>query len=85
MIIRDALPSVVMHKTGPCPRRPTRTRPEVGDTIAYSYLVTNTGNVDLTSVAIDDPTIGTVACPTPAAPGLAPATRRPAPPIPPTP
>ena len=44
----------------------------VGDTITYSYNVTNTGNVPLTSVAVSDPTAGTVACPTPAPPGLAP-------------
>ena len=45
---------------------------EVGDTIAYSYVVTNTGNVDLASVLVNDPSIGSVTCPTPAAPGLAP-------------
>ena len=44
----------------------------MGDTIAYSYLVTNIGNVTLASVAVNDPTIGSVSCPTPAAPGLAP-------------
>jgi uncharacterized repeat protein (TIGR01451 family) len=45
---------------------------KVGDTIAYSYVVTNTGNVDLTSVAVSDPTLGAVTCMTPASPGLAP-------------
>ena len=45
---------------------------EVGDTITYSYNVTNNGNVPLTSVAVSDPTAGSVACPTPAPPGLAP-------------
>jgi hypothetical protein len=44
----------------------------VGETIAYSYLVTNTGNVTLKTVSVDDPTLGSVTCPAPAAPGLAP-------------
>ncbi len=66
------MPSVVMHKTAQVSPPADQNAAEVGDTIAYSYLVTNTGNVDLTTVAIDDPTIGTVTCATPAAPGLAP-------------
>ena len=45
----------------------------VGETIAYAYLVTNTGNVDLTSLAVNDPTLGAVTCPTLIWPGLAPA------------
>jgi uncharacterized repeat protein (TIGR01451 family) len=36
---------------------------DVGDTIAWSFLVTNTGNVPLTSVGVDDPTAGAVTCP----------------------
>ena len=44
----------------------------VGETIAYSYLVTNTGNDNLTTVAVSDPTGGPVTCPVPPAPGLAP-------------
>jgi uncharacterized repeat protein (TIGR01451 family) len=43
-----------------------------GEVIQYSYLVTNTGNVDLTSVAVADDTVPGVSCPIPAAPGLAP-------------
>ena len=43
-----------------------------GEQIQYSYLVTNTGNVDLTSLAVSDNKVGTVTCPTPASPGLAP-------------
>ena len=43
-----------------------------GDTISYLYLVTNTGNVTLTTVAVNDPTLGPVTCPTPPPPGLAP-------------
>ena len=37
----------------------------MGDTIAYSCVVTNTGNVGLASVAVDDPSTGSVTCPTP--------------------
>ena len=44
----------------------------VGETISYSYLVTNTGNVILTSVAVDDPTLGPVTCPAPTIRGLVP-------------
>ena len=41
-----------------------------GDTIAYTFVVTNTGNVTLDSVAVDDPLVGAVSCPvTTLAPG----------------
>ena len=39
-------------------------RVDAGDTIAYSFLVTNTGAVTLTSVTVSDPKVGTVTCPT---------------------
>ena len=39
-----------------------------GEQILYSYLVTNTGNVDLTSLAVSDNKVGTVTCPTPVRP-----------------
>jgi uncharacterized repeat protein (TIGR01451 family) len=45
---------------------------QVGDVIAYSFLVTNTGNVDLMAVSVSDPSLGAVSCPIPAPPGLAP-------------
>jgi uncharacterized repeat protein (TIGR01451 family) len=45
---------------------------KVGDTIAYTYTVTNIGNTDLTTLSVSDPTIGAVTCPAPAAPGLLP-------------
>ncbi len=45
-------------------------RDDAGDTIDYRFVVTNTGNVTLTGITIDDPMIGTVSCPgSPLAPG----------------
>ncbi|PKQ21622.1 MAG: hypothetical protein CVT65_17585, partial [Actinobacteria bacterium HGW-Actinobacteria-5] len=37
---------------------------DVGDTIPYSFVVKNTGNVTLTSIAVNDPKVGTMTCPT---------------------
>ncbi len=34
-----------------------------GDTIDYTFLIENTGNVTLTNVGVTDPTVGTVSCP----------------------
>jgi uncharacterized repeat protein (TIGR01451 family) len=64
--------SVSVKKEGLVTPSSDQTSLKLGDTITYSYLVTNTGNVDLVSVAVADPTLGAVSCPTPAAPGLAP-------------
>ena len=49
--------------------RRLRRRSRPGETIQYSYVLTNTGNVDLTSLSVSDPTGGAVTCPTPTAPG----------------
>ena len=38
-------------------------RVDAGDTIAYSFLVTNTGTLTLTGVAVSDPKVGAVSCP----------------------
>ena len=44
--------------------------PDAGDTVDYSFVVTNTGNVTLDPVSVDDPTVGAVDCPvTSLAPG----------------
>ncbi|MFC7613897.1 GEVED domain-containing protein [Actinokineospora soli] len=44
--------------------------PDAGDTVVFSFRVTNTGNVPLDPVVVDDPVVGPVACPTgPLVPG----------------
>ena len=65
-------PSVSVAKTGRVTPSSDQSTAQAGDTIQYSYLVTNTGNVTLTSVAVDDPTLGPTTCPAPSLPGLAP-------------
>ena len=45
---------------------------KVGDTIAYSYVVTNTGNVTLASVTVSDPSARCGHLPSAAAPGPGP-------------
>ena len=65
-----AAPRVAIHKLGLVNPLSHQLAAQLGDTVGYAYLVTNIGNVDLTSVAVSDPTIGAVTCPTPAAPGL---------------
>ena len=43
---------------------------DAGDTITYGFTVTNTGNVTLTGVGVDDPELGNLTCaPTTLAPG----------------
>ncbi|MCC6496795.1 MAG: DUF11 domain-containing protein [Propionibacteriaceae bacterium] len=53
-----AAPAITLAKTAGTPSGNS-----AGDTIAYSFLVTNAGNVTLTSVAVSDPKVGTVTCP----------------------
>ncbi len=51
-------PTLTLDKTAAAPTGNT-----AGSTIAYSFLVTNTGNVTLTSVGVTDPKVGPVSCP----------------------
>jgi large repetitive protein len=58
-------PAITLDKQAGVP-----TGTAAGDTIDYSFVVTNTGNVTLDPISVDDPTVGTVTCPvTTLAPG----------------
>jgi uncharacterized repeat protein (TIGR01451 family) len=61
-------PRVSLSKAGDVSPAVDQDAARAGDTVAYTYVVTNIGNVDLASVAVDDPTIGAVTCPTSASP-----------------
>ncbi|MBO3743813.1 DUF7507 domain-containing protein [Actinoplanes flavus] len=58
-----ATPSIDLAKTGDL-RDANRTGvAEPGETVRYTYTVTNSGNVTLTGIALIDDPIGTVVCP----------------------
>ncbi|MEZ5191687.1 MAG: hypothetical protein R2734_03660 [Nocardioides sp.] len=58
-------PSLTLDKQAGTP-----TGNAAGDTIDYTFVVTNTGNVTLDPVTVDDLTVGPVSCPAgPLAPG----------------
>ena len=60
-----AAPSIALDKQAGVP-----TGNAAGDTIDYTFLVTNTGNVTLSAIVVDDPLVGAVDCPvTSLAPG----------------
>ncbi|MEV6122064.1 hypothetical protein AB0M23_16270, partial [Streptomyces sp. NPDC052077] len=65
-------PSVSLQKTATVTPAENQEQAKPGDRIAYSFVVTNTGSTPLTSVAVADPALGSVTCPKPSAPGLAP-------------
>ena len=65
-------PRVSLVKTATVVPAADQNDARVGDVIPYRFLVTNTGNVDLASVAVSDSALGPVSCPIPAPPGLAP-------------
>jgi uncharacterized repeat protein (TIGR01451 family) len=59
-------PAVTLVKTAAAPTTnlgSNSTLVDVGDTIAYSFLITNIGNVTITSVGASDAKIGTISCP----------------------
>lgn len=61
----DTVPSLTLVKTGAIDQTVVAPddRTDAGDTVAYSFLVTNTGNVTLDTITVDDPTTGPVSCP----------------------
>jgi uncharacterized repeat protein (TIGR01451 family) len=61
--VQPAAPAVVISKSAQVSPAGDQDGAQLGDTVAYTYVVTNVGNVNLTSVAVDDPTIGPVTCP----------------------
>jgi uncharacterized repeat protein (TIGR01451 family) len=57
------LPAIALVKTAGSISDVDGNGPDEGDTIAYSFEVSNEGNVTLSAIAISDAKIGTVACP----------------------
>ncbi len=59
-----ASPAIALDKqAGPIVDANGSGRVDAGDTIAYTFRVTNTGTVSLTAVGVNDPMLGTVTCP----------------------
>ncbi|MGL4176473.1 MAG: DUF7507 domain-containing protein [Dermatophilaceae bacterium] len=57
-------PSLTLTKTAAVTDVNGNGATDLGDRIAWSFVVRNTGTVTLTSVAVSDPRAGTVTCPT---------------------
>jgi uncharacterized repeat protein (TIGR01451 family) len=65
-----ARPGIELDKTASAINDLNGNGPDAGDTVTYSFQVTNTGNVTLTDLVLGDPRVGPVTCPSaPLAPG----------------
>ena len=65
-----ANPAIALDKTASAIADNDSNGPDAGDTITYTFKVTNTGNVPLNPVSVTDPKVGTVTCsPSSLAPG----------------
>ena len=56
-------PAIELDKTGSAINDLDGNGPDDGDTITYSFKVTNTGNIPLSTIAVTDTKVGTVTCP----------------------
>jgi uncharacterized repeat protein (TIGR01451 family)/LPXTG-motif cell wall-anchored protein len=57
-VLERAAPSLTIVKTPVLTDTNSNGTADVGEQVAYSFAVKNTGNVDLVDVAVDDPTLG---------------------------
>lgn len=60
----DARAAISLHKTATVAPATHQNAARVGDSISYSFEVTNTGTVTLEEIAITDPMVGDVVCTT---------------------
>ncbi|MCW2772381.1 MAG: hypothetical protein JWN91_707 [Nocardioides sp.] len=69
-VVVPAAPSIALDKAAGAITDLDGNGPDTGDTITYTFKVTNTGNVPLNPVTVTDPKVGPITCPTGAlAPG----------------
>ncbi len=62
--------AIELDKTGSSITDVDTNGPDAGDTITYSFKVTNVGNVTLSAIGVGDPKLGSIVCPVgPLAPG----------------